>query len=228
MKAVNGMLALALIAGPMAANAALVSGDGGEVVNDTTLNVTYANVVATGLNSAGAQVWISSLNAEDYAGYNNWQLPTADVTQTANGNGTGPSTSGTANQLSYLFLNELGNTSGTATTLGATGAAFNVTNAGSLPLGYSYTSLAGAITNNLGLLSGNTAPGGDVFFSLGGSQLCIGGGACYNTNADAVLAVRSGQATSPVPIPGTAWLLGSGFLGLMGISRLKPASALLV
>jgi hypothetical protein len=88
----------------LSAQAALTSADGGEVVSDSMLNVTWANVIATRLTwsstgaAGSAQAWINSLNAADYAGYNNWQLATGDGTYTTNGNGTGLSTSMTANQ----------------------------------------------------------------------------------------------------------------------------------
>ena len=36
---------------------------------------------------------------------------------------------------------------------------------------------------------------------------------------DATLTINGTEAESPVPIPGAAWLLGSGLVGLMGIKR---------
>ena len=87
------------------ANAALVSALGGQVVNDTDLNITWAanaNLAATNtfglsygvnygtdiygyqsiINSdgsmtwGGAQKWIAAMNTANYLGYNDWRLPT--------------------------------------------------------------------------------------------------------------------------------------------------------
>ncbi|MGC2049525.1 MAG: DUF1566 domain-containing protein, partial [Gallionella sp.] len=74
------------------ANATLVSALGGQVVNDTDLNITWladANYAKTsgydfdGLMSwAGAQSWITSLNTANYLGFNDWRLPTVTDTGT--------------------------------------------------------------------------------------------------------------------------------------------------
>ena len=74
------------------ANAALESALGGQVVNDTDLNITWladANLAATetfgvsGINANGtmtwntAQSWIGAMNASNYLGFNDWRLPTS-------------------------------------------------------------------------------------------------------------------------------------------------------
>jgi hypothetical protein len=213
--------AAALLA--MNAHAGLVSAEGGEVVSDSTLNVTWANVVATGVDwssssaPGSAQAWIASLNAADYAGFNNWQLATGDGTQTTSGTGSGASTSTTANQLAYLFINELGNSSPNQTKLGTAGAAFNTTNTGTLPGGYSYSTLANALSNSGDIWSGTTESTGVAWvFSSGGS---LEDGGLEGDDFDA-LAVRAGQV-SAVPLPAAAWLMmsGLGALALLGRRR---------
>jgi uncharacterized protein YjdB len=71
----------------------------------------------------GALAWVNYLNKISYGGYNNWTLPTANNAAVAGGPGCtpssvgcGPSTSGTLNQLSYIFINELGNVPGSQAT----------------------------------------------------------------------------------------------------------------
>ena len=81
------------------ANAALtsVTQDGGQLVKDSDLNVVWADEESpTHLTwsptdaSGSAQAWVSTLNSEDYGGYNTWTLPSSD-------------------QLNILFTNELDN-----------------------------------------------------------------------------------------------------------------------
>ena len=84
MKIVRCLTALVLLAGPVVANAALILVDGGLMVNDTALNVTWANTVGANLlwNPAGGpgtvQAWLATLNAENWGGYSDWTLPTGD------------------------------------------------------------------------------------------------------------------------------------------------------
>ncbi len=86
--------AIALSAGLLSAttaNANLVSALGGQVVNDTDLNITWlanANLADTqnfgvsGIDANGrmtwytAQIWIGAMNTANYLGYNDWRLPT--------------------------------------------------------------------------------------------------------------------------------------------------------
>ena len=52
-----------------------------------------------------AQAWVAGLNAEDYGGYNDWTLPTADIFSSPTGNST-------TNQLGQLFFNDCSSTGG--------------------------------------------------------------------------------------------------------------------
>jgi hypothetical protein len=113
-----GFLSVGLLAGPMVANATLTAvtgADGRQMVNDSTLNVTWADAVplARG-NWFAAQAWVASLNVEAYGGYTNWRL--------SEGNGASAPSASTCtpisppNELGCLFFFELGNPTGSVTT----------------------------------------------------------------------------------------------------------------
>ena len=76
--------------------------------------LTWANTIGLNLawNPAGgpgtAQAWVANLNAIDYGGYDDWTLPTEDLTAPPNT---------TTNQLGELFYTDCGNTAGQQTVL---------------------------------------------------------------------------------------------------------------
>jgi hypothetical protein len=116
MKIISACLALALLSGPLAAHAALtpVTKDGDRMINDSTLNVTWADVESASdlfwspiAEIGSAQAWVASLNAKNggrgYGGHNDWRLATGD-------RGRAYSPVSSANELGSLFFTELGNT----------------------------------------------------------------------------------------------------------------------
>jgi hypothetical protein len=92
----------------LSAHAQLSSVDGGLVVEDSN-GLMYANTIGTNLSwlpGTGPETtaqWVAGLNAEDYGGYNDWTVATAD------GNDA-PNT--TTNQLGELFQSDCGNAAG--------------------------------------------------------------------------------------------------------------------
>ena len=226
MKIVRCLTALVLLAGPVVANAALISVDGGLMVNDTALNVTWANTVGANLlwNPAGGpgtvQAWLATLNAENWGGYTDWTLPTGDGSY-------GPFllSSGAANQLGYLLDAELGNFCCTHSTLNASGAVFNV---GMPQIGD--ISLNTALNNYDFLWSGTPYPGEPglvwVYSSKASDQNSNTNLSISTADIGDVLAVRFGQV-SAVPLPASAWLMLSGLAGLAALSqRGEPHRAL--
>jgi hypothetical protein len=82
------------------------------VITDSS-GLMWANTLGTHLGESvdgspqpdSAQAWVASLNAENYGGYSDWTLPTADIFSSPVGNST-------TNQLGQLFFNDCSNTGG--------------------------------------------------------------------------------------------------------------------
>lgn len=112
------------------ANANLVSALGGQVVNDTDLNITWlanANLAdiqafgVSGINANGAmnwntaKLWIAAMNTANYLGYNDWRLPTVSDIGTSgcnyaySGTDCGFNVNTATGEMAHLFYDELGN-----------------------------------------------------------------------------------------------------------------------
>jgi MYXO-CTERM domain-containing protein len=115
------------------ANAALISVLGGQAVNDTDLNVTWAsnaNLAASntfgvsGISGGGfmawdtAQSWIGAMNTANYLGYHDWRLPTTLQSDASCSIQAGVSYgyNCTGSEMGHLFYNELGGVAGSTIT----------------------------------------------------------------------------------------------------------------
>jgi hypothetical protein len=100
----------------------------GNVVNDTDAHLTWAadmNINGR-MTWSGAVAWIASLNSSNYAGYNDWRLPTANTGPSSNCGSTFNPGAGyavqyyrygcTGSEMGNLFINLLGEQPGTAVT----------------------------------------------------------------------------------------------------------------
>ena len=233
-------LILALLAGLSlsgAAQATLIDRGGG-LIYDNTLNVTWlqnANLAATdtfgvsGILPDGTMTWntaiqwIGAMNTADYLGYSNWRLPTTapingsafNYSYSYNGttdhgyNISAPGTAyagATGSEMAYLFFNELGNKAFYDTSGNPYQAGYGVTNAGPFK----------NLQSNGYWSDAEYAPDTSVawgFYTDSGFQGYNG-----KTGSIYALAVRPGDVAA-VPLPGAAWLLGSGLLGLIGLAR---------
>ena len=182
------------------ANAALVDRGGG-LIYDTDLNITWlANANVNGLITWNdAMTWASNLSYYDSVRnvtYSDWRLPTADPV-------CGFAYNCTGSEMGHLFYTELGGTAGSSI-LSSTDpdlALFTNVQSDNYWSGTEY------------------APNTDYawyFYFYNGNQNAS------NKNGLNLYAwaVRPGDVAA-VPLPATAWLFGSGLLGLLGAARAR-------
>ncbi|BAN34617.1 hypothetical protein SCD_n00775 [Sulfuricella denitrificans skB26] len=206
------------------ANATLISALGGQVVNDTDLNVTWlANINLAATNTFGvsgiadgiqyplqagimnlntAQNWIGAMNAANYLGYHNWRLPTSDAAC------YGYNCAGS--EMGHLFYNGLG---------GVAHQDLTTTHNDNYNLFQNFPSAYGSYWSSTVYAP---APSTELGFTFTGNYYVGFQDNFYNGASMYALAVRDGQVAT-VPVPAAAWLLGSGLLSLVGVALRKAA-----
>jgi hypothetical protein len=221
---------------------------------DTALNITWlANANLAKSNPFGVsgidpntgymtwnttQQWIAAMNAADYLGQTDWQLPTTgpingvsyqytDATHTGaigttdvGWNISAPGTAyagSTVDQMAYLYYNELGNQSAcdpvksTATSCVNSGVS-TMTNKG--PFGSTVNDIYWSGTVDPNATAHAWEFGMASFSGLQQTQ--------YTADQWAAWATLPGDITA-VPLPGAIWFLSSGLLALVGVARRRSA-----
>jgi len=158
----------------------------------------------------GARAWVNYLDATNYGGSNQWALPTTVDNNASGGypNGGPGNPAQSSSQLAQLFYGGLGQVQGSSITT-THNANYSLFSNVQSSVYWSGTEYSADPTKAWG------------FVTVDGSQDAFGKG-----NDLYALAVSPGQV-SAVPVPGAAWLLGSGLLGLVGLARRKAETSAL-
>jgi len=207
MKTCAAAAAMVALAGTaQASEMTLVDGGLGVLDSDTQLEWT-ANMNLNGKGTwAAANAWIDTLNTSNYAGHNDWRLPTI-ITSCGYGGSVYDCNGG---ELSHLFVNDLGNKARESVRNHTDDTAEQIANF--------------ALFSNVvpgGYWSGTEYPGnrGTAWYFMAGV-----GGVNYDaeTNTLYAVAVRTADVAAAVPEPQTYAMLLMGLGAVLLAAKRRP------
>lgn len=183
-----------------------------------------------------AALWIQAMNASNYLGYNTWRLPNLTpingvsfnydpIHDGSHDRGYNISDVGTvyagstAHELAHLFYSTLGNDALCAPSTATTDEACHsrATPAYYGPWGLQNTGPITGLVNYRYWYKFESEINESRAFDFNFNDGQTGTG--FKGNSFYAWAVLPGQATAVVPVPAAAWLLGSGLIGLVAVSR---------
>jgi hypothetical protein len=195
-----------------------------EAYYDTVLGITWladAYYPRTAMHWGVSNAWAANLNPYG-SGITAWRLPTVVDTGTSgcnfsyNGTDCGYNVNTSTSEMAHLFYVTLGNKAYYDASAVGPQADWGLSNTGNFSniLSYRYwSSTEYALNSNYAWY---------FYFGYGDQHVYIKPDSSY------AWAVHDGDvgtpiATSAVPLPASVWLLSSGLLGLLGVSRKKSA-----
>lgn len=190
----------------------VINSAAGTILDNTnhTLSADDFNTATGELSWWAAKAYVGYLNTINYAGYDNWRLPTTPVPDVScDGSASQARGYHCASELGNLFWKELG---------GARNELISAHHNANYDLfsnlqDYSYWS-------GTEFSSSGRATSAWFFFTDDGWQTRFPKSILGPTTIVSAWAVRDGQAAI-VPVPTAVWLFGSALAGLVGVSRRK-------
>ena len=207
--AAAGLVAMAGTA--QAAQMTLVDGSLGVLDSDTQLEWTADLDLNGAMTWEAANVWITTLNMRNYAGHNDWRLPTLNPSDTSCSDGSGDVRYGyscTGGELSRLFVTRLGNKAGESVSIQTGDTGEQIAN----------LALFSNVQSRVYWSSTEYAPNPNLVWHFG-TYIGVQYTGAAKSEAFYAVAVRPGNMVSAVPETQTSVMLLLGLGAVLALRR---------